>query len=155
MSATLYITDLESDDAGIYEYRDTTNDDGESGTIRLMLYGEVSDSAFIINSTLLWRHYGRDGVSNHQPHDCLLNRLFRRRSKRTSKIRVTGLCAWNSRGTGEFPAQMASNAKNVFIWWRHHDYTFLKTIAVKIDIVILILLYNYSQYDIIIWYTPK
>ena len=24
-------------------------------------------------------------------------------------------------GTGEFPAQMASNAENVSIWWRHHD----------------------------------
>ena len=23
-------------------------------------------------------------------------------------------------GTGEFPAQRASNAENVFIWWRHH-----------------------------------
>ena len=23
-------------------------------------------------------------------------------------------------GHGEFPAQMASNAENVFIWWRHH-----------------------------------
>ena len=22
--------------------------------------------------------------------------------------------------TGEFPAQMASNAENVSIWWRHH-----------------------------------
>ena len=30
---------------------------------------------------LHWRHNERDGVSNHQPHDCLLNRLFRRRSK--------------------------------------------------------------------------
>ena len=27
---------------------------------------------------LLWRHNGRDSVLNHQPHDCLLNRLFRR-----------------------------------------------------------------------------
>ena len=26
----------------------------------------------------------------------------------------------NSPGTGEFPAQMASNAENVSIWWRHH-----------------------------------
>ena len=74
---------------------------------------------------LLWRHNGRDSVSNHQPHDCLLNRLFRRRSKYTSKLRVTGLCAGNSPGTGEFPAQMASNAANVSIWWRHHDrYTY-------------------------------
>ena len=23
-------------------------------------------------------------------------------------------------GTGEFPAQRASNAENVSIWWRHH-----------------------------------
>ena len=35
-------------------------------------------------------------VSNHQPHDCLLNRLFTRRSKKTSKLRVTGLCERNS-----------------------------------------------------------
>ena len=65
-----------------------------------------------------WRHNGDDGVSNHQPHHCLLNRVFRRRSKKTSKLRVTGLCAGNSPGTGEFPAQMASNAENVSIWWR-------------------------------------
>ena len=71
--------------------------------------------------TLQWRHNQRDGVSNHQPRDCLLNHLFRRRSKKTSKHRVTGLCAGNSPGTGEFPAQMASYAENVSIWWRHHD----------------------------------
>ena len=71
---------------------------------------------------LLWRHNGRDSVSNHQPHDCLLNRLLRRRSKQTSKLCVTGLCAGNSPGTGEFLAQRASNAENVSIWWRHHDH---------------------------------
>ena len=70
--------------------------------------------------SLQWRHNGRDSVWNHQPHGCFLNRLFRRRSKKTSKLRVTGLCAGNSPGTGEFPAQMASNAENVSIWWRHH-----------------------------------
>ena len=42
---------------------------------------------------LRWRHNGRDSVSNHQPHGCLLNRLYRRRSKKTLKLRVTGLCA--------------------------------------------------------------
>ena len=70
--------------------------------------------------SLQWRHNGHDSVSNHHPHDYLLNRLFRRRSKKTSKLLVTGLCAGNSPETGEFPAQMASNAKNVSIWWRHH-----------------------------------
>ena len=71
--------------------------------------------------TLQWRHNGRDGVSNHQPHHCSLNSLFRRKSKKTSKLRVTRLCAGNSPGTGEFPAQMASNTENISIWWRHHD----------------------------------
>ena len=69
---------------------------------------------------LWWRHNGRDSVPNHQPHDCLPNRLFRRRSKNTSKLRVTGLCVRNSPGTVEFPSQMASYAENVSIWWRHH-----------------------------------
>ena len=73
--------------------------------------------------SLQWRHDGHDSVSNHQPHDCLLNHLFRRRSKKPSKLRVTGLCAGNSPGTCEFPAQMASNAENVSIWWRHHICT--------------------------------
>ena len=71
--------------------------------------------------TLRWRHNDHAGVSNHQPRGCLLNRLFRRKSKKTSKLRVTGLCAGNSPGTGEFPAQMASYAENVSIWWRHHE----------------------------------
>ena len=45
-------------------------------------------------NTLQWRNNnGHDSVSNHQPHHCLLNRLFRRRSKKTSKLHVTGLCA--------------------------------------------------------------
>ena len=76
-------------------------------------------------NALRWRHNGHDGVSNHQPRDCLLNRLFRRRSKKTSKLRVTGLCAGNSPGTGEFPAQMASNAENVSISWRHHGFNLI------------------------------
>ena len=60
-------------------------------------------------------------ASKKQPHDCLLNRLFRRRSKKASKLRVTGLCVGNSPGTGEFPAEMASNAEKVSIWWRQHE----------------------------------
>ena len=71
-------------------------------------------------SLLRWRRNGHNGVSNHQPHHCLLNLLFGCRSKKTSKLSVTGLCAGNSPGTGEFPAQMVSNAENVSIWWRHH-----------------------------------
>ena len=46
--------------------------------------------------------------------------LFRRTSKKTSKLRVTCLCERNSPRTGVFPAQRASNAENVSIWWRQH-----------------------------------
>ena len=70
--------------------------------------------------SLRWRHNGRDSDSNHQPHGCLLNRLFRRRSRKTAKLRVAVLCGGNSPVTGEFPTQRASNVENVSIWWRHH-----------------------------------
>ena len=69
---------------------------------------------------LQWRHNGPDCVSNHQHRYCLLKRLVRRRSKKTSKLSITGFCMGNLPVTGEFPAQMASNAENVFIWWRHY-----------------------------------
>ena len=54
---------------------------------------------------LQWRHNQPDGVSNHRRLVCLLSRLFRRRSKKISKLRVTGLCEGNSPVTGEFPAE--------------------------------------------------
>ena len=83
-------------------------------------------SLFIAASmrSLQWRHNERDGVSNYQPRHCLLNRFFKRRSKKTSMLRVTGLCVGNSPVTGEFPAQMASNTENVSILWRHHVIMF-------------------------------
>ena len=78
------------------------------------------------DSALQWRYNRCDGVSNHQPRDCLLSRLIRRWSKKTSKLRVTGFCARNSPEPGEFPAQMASNAENFSIWWRHHGFNHSK-----------------------------
>ena len=73
--------------------------------------------------TLLWCHNGRNGVSNNRRLGCLFNCSFKLRSKKTSKLRVTGLCEENSPVTGEFPAPRASNAENVSIWWRHHELT--------------------------------
>ena len=70
---------------------------------------------------LQWHHNEHDGISNHQHNDCLLKRLFRHRSKKTSKLPVTGLFVGNSPLIGEFPTQRAGNAENVSIWWRHHD----------------------------------
>ena len=48
--------------------------------------------------------------------------MFRCRSKKTSKLCLTVLCAGNSPVTGEFPAQMASTVENVSIWWSHHEW---------------------------------
>ena len=72
------------------------------------------------SSALQWRHNECNGDSNHRPVECLLNRLYRRRSKKTSVFRVTGLCGGNPPWTGEFPSQRASNAENVSVWWCHH-----------------------------------
>ena len=47
-----------------------------------------------------------------------------RRSKKTSKLCVTGLCDGNSPVTGEFPAQKASNAEDISLWCRHNDITY-------------------------------
>ena len=104
--------------------------------------------------SLQWRHDERDGVSIHQPHNCLLKRLFRRRSKKTPKLRVTGFCVGNSQVTGEFPAQRASNAENVPIWWRHHggDIVVIKPFLVcshppckKVPCVIKNIWYTHSE----------
>ena len=63
-----------------------------------------SDSQWLLDKynrsfaiSLQWRHNGYHGVSNHQPYGCLLNRLFRRRSKKIVKLRITGLCAGTHR----------------------------------------------------------
>ena len=72
-------------------------------------------------TSLQWRYNGRDSVWNHQSHDSLLNRIFRHRWKKTSKLRVTGLCEGNSLVTSEFSAQRNSKAENDSIWWSHHE----------------------------------
>ena len=75
--------------------------------VQSLTYTRPIDFGLSITLTSQWR----DGVSNHQHHGCLFNRLLRRRSKETSKLCVTGLCAGNSPVTGEFPAQMEVTRK--------------------------------------------
>ena len=71
--------------------------------------------------SLQWRHNEHDSVSNHQHYDCLLNLFIQTQIKGNIKApRHWPLCG-EFTGTDEFPAQMASYAENVSIWWRHHD----------------------------------
>ena len=87
----------------------------------------TNNTELIIRNDVIWSHSLHrchnepNGVWNHLRLDCLLNRLFRRRLQKTSKLRVTGLCEGNSPVAGEFPAQRASNMENVSIWWRRHE----------------------------------
>ena len=67
-------------------------------------------------------HYSDVIISTmaYQITGCLLNRFFGRRSKKTSKLRVTGLCEGNPPVIGGFSSQRASNAETASIWWCHH-----------------------------------
>ena len=55
--------------------------------------------------TLQWRHNDHDSVSNHQPHDCLLNRLFGCRSYQSKHQSSASLAfvRWNQRGRVNSP----------------------------------------------------
>ena len=91
--------------------------------------------------SLQWCHNEGDDVSNHRRLDCFLNCMFRRRLKKTSKLRVAGLCKGNSPMTGELSAQRSSNAENVSIWWWHHVQIEVRSLE------------SHSQtYDMIDWY---
>ena len=73
-----------------------------SNVSTFLYYSNSALSSFSNHAmSLQWRHNERDGVSNHQPRDCLLDYLFGRRSKKTSKLRVTGICVGNSLVTGK------------------------------------------------------
>ena len=86
----------------------SNHDRGNPDTLVFFFREELSFRNLAVRK--LW-HYG----------DVIMDAIaFQIRSKKTPKRRVTGLCAGNSSGTGEFPAQMASNAENVSIRWRHH-----------------------------------
>ena len=54
-------------------------------------------------SSLRWRHNGHDGVSNHQPHHCLLNRLFGCRSKKHQSSASLAFVRGIHRGPVNFP----------------------------------------------------
>ena len=107
--------------------------------------------------SLQWRQNENDGVSNHQLPDCLLNRLYRRRSKKTSKLRVTGLST--VRGIHRWPVNSPhkKTEKNVSIWWRHHVHILSvrassrSVLMRQLTLIILGVFYNNWQ---ILWIRP-
>ena len=73
---------------------------GGWGVVRVLIYESYTSSALFyfkcIYTTILY-------AVQIQPIAVLLNRLFRRRSKKTPKLRVTGLCVGNSPGPVNSP----------------------------------------------------
>ena len=65
-------------------------------------------------NALQWRQNGHDGVSNHQPRDCLLtvnSSADQRKPQSSAPLAfVRGI-----------PGDLANYAENVFIRWRHHE----------------------------------
>ena len=72
------------------------------------------------NVSIWWRHH--DGFNYLFPASLLFTQPFiQKQIKENIKApRHWPLCG-EVTGTGEFPAQRASYAENVSIWWRHHD----------------------------------
>ena len=104
----------------------------------------------VFTTTSRWGQNEHDCVSNHRRLDRLLNCLFKRRLKKTSKPRVTGLCKGNSPVTGEFPAQRTSNAENVSIWWRHPD---ISQVSPNRSVCLRHRCFEF-QFDVIIYRSP-
>ena len=83
---------------------------------------EIGSSLSFIRKTLQWHYNERHGISNHQPLDCLLNASFRCRFKENIKAPHHWPLCREFTGDLWFPAQRASNAENVSISWRHHEF---------------------------------
>ena len=88
--------------------------------LRVSLQNHQTTQSPISGMTLQWRHNERDSVSNQHPHDCLLIRLFRRRSTEASKLLVTGFVWGIYQWPGNSPHKWSVTRKKISIWWRHH-----------------------------------
>ena len=106
-----------------------------------------------MTKTIKWRHNKRDGVSNHRRLDCLLNRFFRRRSRKTSKFHVTGLCAGNSPVTGNSrhkgPVTRKMFPFDDVTWQMHPTSGAILTIFFKVTLEIMLSFYKafMNQYE--------
>ena len=80
---------------------------------------------------LLWRHNGRDRVSNHQPHDCLLNRSSadqRKHRSSTPLAFVRRINRWPVNSTHKWPVtwnffHLMTSSWTITVWKDHMKFT--------------------------------
>ena len=96
-----------------------------------------------------------DGVSKHRHLDCLLNRLSRCRSKKISKLCVTGYCEGNPPVTARFPSQRVSNVEKFpfedVIMIGSHTWSINHKICIKWCYALFCFGYT-ILFDVFIWY---
>ena len=96
-------------------------------------------------TSLQWRYNERDDVSYNRQLDCLLNHFFSCRSKKTSKLRITGLCegyplvtdGFTHKGPGPCITNVIATCRKNFSQWessflwklRCHWLKFLRRVA--------------------------
>ena len=79
--------------------------------------------------TLLWRYNGRDGVSNHQSQDCLLNRRFRHRSQKHQPVTVNSLHIWPvTRKRFPFDGVIMSLMRCTLVPMSHRGFVFVQSL---------------------------
>ena len=96
----------------------------------IYIYIYENDGMYFV--ALQWRHNERDGVANHRRLHCLLNCWFRCRSKKTSKLPVTGLCAGNSPVTGGFLTKGQKRGKCFYLMTSSWDKDIFQDISEEI-----------------------
>ena len=110
--------------------------------------------------SIQWRPFERGGVSNHQCLDCFLKRFFRRRSKKTSKLLVTGFCEGINRWPVDSPHR-GPVAGKIFTFddvitcvmkqntTHHHDVPFtayyITTVKMPLSLDPLISVFTYQE----------
>ena len=109
---------------------------------------------FLPQYALQWQH---NDVSNHRRLDCLPTRFFRRRSKKRSKLRATGLCEGNSPVTGDkgpvtrkmFPFQFDDviMEKYVFTHWGLNTMGNILPISISQSLYIYWMIKKKNQID--------
>ena len=102
------------------------------------------------NRYLFASHYGdviKRALFKSPASRMLLNLLFRRKSKKTSNLRVTSFCEGDPPVICGFPSQRANNAENISIWWRHQVWGYWTTPSLPqgtgLPVLVILFIFGY------------
>ena len=105
----------------------------------LYLQREHSVTSNSFMKTSQWRHNERDRVASQITsltivYSTVYSGVDQRKHQRSALLAFVRRI--HPSVTGEFPAQKASNAENISIWWRHHIYDLANLTNVSESIIL-------------------